>query len=138
MLPLVSKTIPIESGASSLPNDTIFCSDLVFENLERILLETGHKPVQRIGHRDRNQHHVRVDPDIGAAAAARGSFRGLGARRDIDRVFLGSPAAEQAPRQPNSAADRERRSEQRWTIGTRRDRIWCFPFCMESSTSGSW
>ena len=69
--------MPIESGASSLPKDTIFCSSFVFENLEGILIEAGHKPVQRIGHGDRNQHHVRVDPDVGARAAARRLRAGL-------------------------------------------------------------
>jgi hypothetical protein len=78
MLPLVSKTMPIESGASSLPNETI-SARFVFEKLEGVLIESGDEAVQRIGDGDGNQHDVRIDADIGLGHGARLGFPGLGA-----------------------------------------------------------
>ena len=50
MLPLVSKTSPIEMGASSLEKLRDLLFDFVFEKAEMFFFETSHKPVQRIRH----------------------------------------------------------------------------------------
>ena len=63
-----------------------FLLQFVLENLERFLFEARHKPVQRIGYGDRNQHHVRIDPDIGAGQRRR-RFAGFGARRNFRGIF---------------------------------------------------
>ena len=64
MLPLVSNTSPIESGASSLENALISCSDLVFKQPEIVTLEPGHKTVEWIGDGDIDQYQRAVDLDI--------------------------------------------------------------------------
>ncbi len=64
MLPLVSKTSPIEIGASSLEKSVMLLLDFVFEKPEMLLLEPCDKAVQRIGHRDIDQHQRPVDPDV--------------------------------------------------------------------------
>ena len=94
MLPLVSNTIPMESGASSLPKETIFCLILSSIYFERILFEPGYKAVQRIGNGYRHQHDVDVSADIGLRQRP-AFFCRLGARNDtgrgIARRRTGSP-----------------------------------------------
>ena len=82
MLPLVSKTKPIEIGASSLEKLRDLLLDFVFEQPEVLLFETRDEPVQRIGHRNVNQHQrfvTRISTDrASGAAASRGRTRSLG------------------------------------------------------------
>src|SRR5205814_1925821 len=67
---------------------------LVLENLEGILIETRHEPVQRICHRYGDQNHVRVHPDV-RFGQRRGSFGRLRPRRDIHIFIAGKTLAEQ-------------------------------------------
>ena len=109
MLPLVSKTMPMESGASSLREISSPSARLCLRKHGIFLIETGDEAVQRIGDGHRNLNDRGVDADIGLgsgnfllAGRARGSmltcggsvltgFAGSAGYNAVDRVAASNP-----------------------------------------------
>ena len=89
--------------------------DVVVENLEIILLQPGHQPVHRIGHRHRHLHQVHVDPQP-RFAMRRSLGRDIARRpRSAASVPPATWAEEAAPASPHCSAGspaRSRRSSQ--------------------------
>src|ERR1022692_3110498 len=117
MLPLQSKTMPTDKGASSLENCEICCSvlsssddaqrqgsilagelrdlllGLVLEEAEVLLFQPRDKPVERIGDGDRDQHQRGIHTNVSLRQNL-GGHRRLGARNDGNlrtrtRLFIG-------------------------------------------------
>ena len=61
MLPLESSTMPRLIGASSVEKYVIFCSHLVFEDLEVLLLESADVLAAIVGYGDGNQNDIDID-----------------------------------------------------------------------------
>ena len=92
MLPLVSNTMPTESGASSLENCVTTCSILSSKALKCLLVQAGDEAAHGIGDRNRDLHQRRAHVYAVGPLLSSGAFKifvsGLGAWRDRDFVVV--------------------------------------------------
>ena len=59
--------------------------DAIVEEFELGLVQTRDQPVISVGHRDRDHHQVRVDPDVGGSDGRGARPQLQRTRRDPDR-----------------------------------------------------